>query len=147
MSRTHDALMWREAKGLFLGEKLGEGIARKVYVFRPDPKLVVKIEHGSRSFQNVLEYEAWNYLRTKHAKWLAPCRSISPCGSMLLQWRADSLRESEKFKRLPKFLVDIKRENFGMIGDQMVCFDYGTLIHSLNLTSTALIPAKWAAEP
>lgn len=144
---SHDALMWREAKGLFLGEKLGEGIARKVYVFRPDPKLVVKIERASCSFQNVLEWEAWNYLCAKHAKWLAPCRHISPCGSILLQDRADPLRVTEKTKRLPKFLIDVKRQNFGMLGDKMVCFDYGTLIHSLNLTSTALIPAKWAGEP
>jgi hypothetical protein len=134
---------WRQAKGVLLGERLGIGSARKVYQCRIDPGLVVKIEKGGRSFQNVNEWEAWSFLGKKHCHWLAPCLHISSCGAILIQKRAEPIRKGDLPKRIPSFLRDIKLENFGMIDGRLVCIDYGTLPHAIGDSSVKLTKASW----
>lgn len=144
MSYRGDAHLWREARSAFLGAKLGEGCARKVYLLRQNPAYVAKIEGGAGSFQNVAEWDAWSWLQgSKIAPWFAPCEWISANGVILVQQRAEPVRRGELPKRLPSILVDLKLENFGMIEGRLVCIDYGTIGSKLRDSPMALAPAKW----
>lgn len=115
---------------MFLGKKLGNGIARDVYVHRFDPRLVIKIEETSGSFQNVREAHMWDEVGDfkPMAKWLAPVIAISPCGTVLIQRRAEPIALKDLPKQVPVFLTDIKRDNWGLLDGHPVCFDYGTTL-------------------
>lgn len=122
----------REVMHLLIGrgERLGSGIARTVYRLPHDRTKVIKIENGDGHFQNVTEWKMWD--DSQHcaalAKWLAPCHYISCNGNFLIQTYAHDLGLNEIPKKLPAFLTDHKRENFGKIGKQVVCRDYGHVI-------------------
>lgn len=69
------------------GDRLGQGVAREVYVFKPDPTLVIKFELTTHDFQNVNEWEVWES---------APCvgrKVAGPCGGHLRQ-RNDPFAEA-----------------------------------------------------
>lgn len=119
--------VYRDFASLFCGAPLGEGIGRETYVLATDPAKVVKIERGAGSFQNVLEWETWNELsETKYARYLAPCHWISPSGIVLVQTRVAPLTPEYEDVRLPEFLCDFKRSNYGVLDGRVVCCDYGT---------------------
>lgn len=136
----------RDLTYLFLGEVLGNGMSRSVYAHERDKSLVIKVESGGNRFQNVLEWEFWQTVKdTKMAKWFAPCVEISPNGIFLIQKRADMIPKNQYPKKIPKFFTDLKYQNFGMIGKQFVCFDYGTAhINAINNhLSTKLVTSKF----
>lgn len=119
-------IVQRDTIAMLLGERLGSGIGREVYVFALDETKVIKLENGSRSFQNMLEWELWQSLEdTPHAKWLAPCRHISPTGIVLIQDRTEPLRKGDGPKLMPRWLCDFKLENYGKLNGRTVCHDYG----------------------
>ena len=122
---------------LIKGDLLGTGVARQVYRCAFDSSLVVKIETTSRSFQNVLEWEAWDAVRlTKYKDWFAPCVSISPCGTVLLQKYTRDLEPDEVPKDVPNFFCDLKVDNWGFYEGRPVCRDYGrTLLMDKGLSS------------
>jgi len=127
----------RDFAHLFCGEHLGGGIGRQVYVLLTDPTKVVKIETQAYSFQNALEWSTWKELsETKLSQYLAPCHFISPCGMALIQSRVQPLPTAAEEKaagtnvlkdvRLPRFLTDFKRGNYGILDGRVVACDYGT---------------------
>lgn len=123
----------RDIAHMLLGARLGRGIGRKVYVCRLDPRFVVKVEDRGEAFQNIVEWETWQAVREdREARWFAPCVSISPAGSVLIQRRTEPASHSEYPKRMPVFLGDYKRENFGMLDGKLVCHDYGLLTNLTN---------------
>lgn len=155
---------WRELKdyfrgtalsleflAFFVGGKIGKGVSRSVFEYRPcSSSHVVKIEMGAHSFQNAMEWEAWDVLRnTPFAKrWLAPCTQISECGSFLVQERTFPVGDNFKWpKKIPKVLVDRKRQNFGLLNGKLLCHDYGTLVFALLQDSgraqKQLTSSKW----
>ncbi len=111
-----------------LGEKLGHGMSREVYVWAPNDKLVLKLEtDANERFQNVTEWNTWHALKeTKHSGWLAPCVWISRCGTALLMHRTAPMGPGQEPLRLPGWLTDHKRGNYGVLLDRVVCHDYGT---------------------
>lgn len=114
-----------ECIGLMLGERLGAGISRTVYECAIDPKFVVKVEPQGRQFANIMEWEIWTALSgTAAARWLAPCRTISACGSVLIQARTQPLRRSELPDHMPLWLTDFKQSNYGKLKGKVVCHDY-----------------------
>lgn len=134
-----------DAFNTLCGEKLGDGIHREVYVCRTATDLVVKVEKylDYRSFANVTENTLWRDWEhaPKVAKWLAPCQYLSPDGRILLQRRAKPVRDDDQLPdKIPAFLTDVKRENFGWIDGQLVCIDYAYHITRLNMNMKA---AKW----
>lgn len=154
----------RELEKLLFGEKLGEGLDRKVYVYNDpsswtyrhkmtgapesDPRAcnhVIKVQKsGSGNFQNVAEWLIWENVRgTPMAKWFAPCQSISPCGLYLIQARVEPIRENEKPVKLPAFLTDFRKENFGRYKGRIVACDYGTVVHSIRTADKRLKKADW----
>lgn len=136
---------WRELRSVALGDLLGEGTGRKVYVCKLNSNYVVKVEENARSFQNVAEWDHWSWVSAvaPMARWLAPCEFISNSGAVLIQRRVEPLRRSELPKRIPAFLTDTKLENFGMLEGRVVCFDYGTLGFSLRSATKRMVKADW----
>lgn len=125
----------RDAFWMLAGEELGYGVGREVFVCRVDPSLVVKFENRAHSFQNIAEWEIWS--DQQHvpaiARWLAPCRMISPCGTVLLQERTSPVEQRHLPKRVPTFLTDLKVQNYGRLGRRVVCHDYARSILTLSV--------------
>lgn len=123
---------YQDAFNLLCGEKIGGGIHRTVFECRIRPEFVVKVEDEFwRYFANVKEMTFW--CDQQHykpvAKWLAPCEYLSPDGRILLQRRVDPVPSSFKLPdKMPSFLTDFKRDNFGLLDGQLVCVDYAMTI-------------------
>lgn len=117
---------FEEAFNLFAGELIGEGQFRRVFSSPIDPTIVIKIERQTGEFHNVKEWSNWQDLRVHRPfeKWLAPCVSISPYGTVLVQKRVEPMRDDELPRKLPFFLSDLKLANFGMLNGRVVCHDY-----------------------
>lgn len=132
----------RDLFGLLLGEKLGEGVARRVYVNNLDATRVVKIEDTARSFQNIAEWELWQTVKEGPlARWFAPCYHISPCGVVLVQERVADVAAFPA--SIPAFFTDLKAENFGRRGRQFVARDYGSLLgRFVHLTTRTRVPMR-----
>ncbi len=136
---------FEDAFNLLCGDKLGSGIHRDVYACRLRPDCVVKVEIDTtwRIVSNYIEQKFWNdnEHRPNVARWLAPCMYLSPDARILIQRRVDPIRSTDKMPdMLPTFLSDIKRENFGILDDKIVCVDYA--IHIDNV-STRLKKVSW----
>lgn len=117
----------RQAWGLMCGRRLGRGVGRKVYECRLDARFVIKCETGSQSFQNIVEWETWLDVKdTPERRWFAPCLDISATGGVLIMRRTQPASPRDHPKRLPKFLTDHKRTNYGILDGKFVCHDYGT---------------------
>lgn len=108
------------------GKRLGDGHSRAVYECELNPEYVVKFCIYEGGFQNVWEWETWLELRSSkwHSEWLAPCVSISPCGSILIQKRTKPLGKRRLPAKVPKFLSDVHRSNFGVYKGRIVAHDY-----------------------
>lgn len=136
--------VYKDAFDMLAGKLIGQGSQRKVFECKLRPELVVKIEDKDyRAFSNVREMMFWsdNQYRETVAKWLAPCEFLSPDGRVLLQKRADPLPRGYKLpEKMPHFLTDFKRENFGLIDGKLVCIDYGLTIDNVK---TNLKKADW----
>lgn len=124
------------------GRELGFGEGRTVYECDIRPDLVIKIETPSHSFQNQGEWRFWNDWRhdADMRTWLAPCEAISPCGTVLLQQRTQPIPREHYPKRLPQFLTDTKRSNFGLLEGRIVCHDYGLVVSEV---ATDMVEAEW----
>lgn len=130
---TMEPWQWEDAFNLFAGDLLGEGIHRKVFAHRLDPTLVIKAETGTFSHANMSEWDAWMaWGDAKEGRWLAPCVAISPQGRFLLQRRVQPVAVEDLPEKVPTFLTDLKRSNFGRYKGRIVCCDYGSLITNLN---------------
>lgn len=115
----------REMFNMMCDDLIGYGSSRKVFSSKVVPGTVIKVEEGAASFQNVIEWETW--LRVKGTgveQWFAPCRFISPCGSILIMERTTPATDFPP--RMPVFLTDYKRTNYGIFNGRFVCHDYGT---------------------
>lgn len=138
------AFVHRELACLTCGEYLGGGIARKVFAHAFDPTLVIKFEQDGGSFQNVMEWQAWNRVKhTKIAKWFAPCVGISATGAVLIQRRTTIAGMSEYPDKLPSFLTDIKTSNYGMLDGRFVAHDYGFTLLMENGMAERMRKVKW----
>lgn len=139
---------FEDALNLLCGKQLGGGIHRTVFECRIDPTLVVKVEMDQdkwRAFANVHAHKFWSdhqyYLPV--SKWLAPCVYLSPDGYISLQRRVRPVIDGDALPdKLPAFLTDIKRENFGWIDGQLVCVDYAAVVACTP--STRLKAVTWA---
>jgi len=117
---------------MLCGDRIGQGVHRTVYACKIRPDLVVKVENQEmRYFANVMEDKFWtdHVHRKEVSKWLAPIEFLSPDGRLLLMKRVRPLHETDKLPdRLPGFLTDLKRENFGWLDGRLVCVDYAFTI-------------------
>src|SRR5438094_2070919 len=141
--------MRKELWGLICGDELGRGAARVVLEHCLDPHVVVKVEPNACSFQNVMEWQAWEAVRnTDLAKWFAPCVAISPNGSILVQRR--TTRAAVHPEKVPAFFTDLKLDNFGVLtpkpgepASQFVCHDYGLNMLLERGMTRRMVKAMW----
>jgi hypothetical protein len=120
------SMVQTELNHLMLGEHLGSGISRHVFVLKHEPKLVAKIEpDDTQYFCNVIEWDVWKSVKDhpEVAKWFAPCEDISMCGSVLLQARTKPIKKMPD--KVPSFLSDCHLGNFGIYKGRPVVHDYG----------------------
>lgn len=140
-----DNILVAELWDIVAGKRLGNGIARDVYVFAPDPTLVIKIETASRRFQNVNEWTIWD--RVQHFKplahWFAPCVAISCSGGVMLQKRVNPADDAALPDRIPAFFSDNKRANWGVFEGRPVCCDYGSHTMLENGMTRRMKKADW----
>jgi len=130
----------------FVGEFIGRGQFRCVYEFTLDPKnWVVKTEFADRSFANITEWQLWQDVKdTPGAKWFAPCRWISPGGTLLIQARTKPLKDQPA--KIPWYFTDRKTENFGTYKSRLVCHDYAMtlLANPAQLTAPRMVKTSWS---
>lgn len=110
---------------LMLGELLGTGLSREVYVNRMNPRQVVKLEQDG--FQNVTEHLIWSAVcDTPWAPWFARCHWISPNGRVLIQERGFLPKKAPPMPELvPSFVTDARECNLGVIRGRWALCDYG----------------------
>lgn len=136
-------LIKNELLSLFLGKEIGGGMSRRVFEIKRDETKIIKIENTMGHFQNVIEWQTWEALKnTPHAKWLAPCYEISPCGTVLIMAKTSPLNLGRP-QKLPSWITDHKAENFGYLNKKIVCHDYGTNL-LLNHASKAM--RRWEGD-
>lgn len=136
--------VYHEAFNLLCGDLIGGGIHRQVFECKLRPDLVVKVEDQDyRDFANVKEMQFWrdHSFVKKIAVWLAPCEHLSPDGRILIQKRVEKVTAAYKMPdKVPSFLTDLKKENFGWLDGKLVCIDYSTTIPN---PSMILKKAHW----
>ncbi len=112
----------------FLGRFIGHGAFRNVYESEQDSTSVIKIELND-SFQNVIENEIWERVKyvDEVAKWFAPVKYISECGTVLIMAKCQPLG-NRKVDKIPSFFTDVKDANFGIYKGRVVCLDYGSTL-------------------
>lgn len=119
-------------------------MGRQVYDCELFDDCVVKVEDGSRSFQNIVEWETWERVRgTEFEKWFAPCVNISPSGSVLIMKKTIPILQKDYPKKMPVFLTDFKYSNYGEFDGRFVCHDYGTNLLFENGMSKRMKKADW----
>ena len=118
-----------------LGQKLGSGVYRSVYNYNLDDKYVIKIEPNATD-SNISEYLLWDEIRGLCGdlewvkEWFAPVKWMSPNGKILIMEKTFEYPKNKKLERpieVPVFFTDLKRDNWGWIGNKFVCHDYGFL--------------------
>ncbi len=128
---------------LCVGSLVAVGSSRTVFR-ASNPEFVYKFETSAHSFQNMMEWETWQIVKdTKHKKWFAPCSAISDCGTVLAQVYCRDLEINELPEELPAFFADVKRDNFGIYKNQIVCRDYGNHFLIDRGLTNKMIKAEW----
>lgn len=143
-----------EAFNLLCNERIGYGMSRQVFDSLVLPDCVIKIERDPGRFQNVMEWEAWNRIQyTKHSRWFAACKWISPNGRVLVMEKTHRPGPDQFPARLPVYFTDTKRSNYGMSmlpdpktgkpAQRFVCHDYGTCLLMERGMSNATRKVDW----
>ncbi len=135
----------RELLDLVCGDRLGHGMTREVYRYRPCEDLVIKVELDTQHFQNVSEWQAWDAIRhTKLAKWFAPCHLLSECGRFLIMRYCQPIAAIKLPAEVPAFFTDLKPSNWGVYDNHPVALDYGKhLLLERGMTSR-MRKADWS---
>ena len=137
----------REAFNLLCDDLIYQGMSRAVWTSLVMEDCVIKVEDRRGYFQNVIEWETWQRVKnTPMAKWFAPCRWISPNGSILVMERTSPAGDVQYPEKMPAFLNDFKRRNYGMLGEALVCHDYGMNLLFEHGTTKRTIKANWGNE-
>lgn len=120
----------RNLYDFIIGDLIGEGSKRAVFEYNLDKRYVVKL--AVRPDANFREHDLWNELKHDDvSKWLAPCHWISHYGDIMLQYKTEPLPDDFKMpKKLPEFLTDIKKSNFGLLNGKLVAHDYDLTLNA-----------------
>jgi len=130
------------------GELINSGSYRSVYDYNLDDKYVVKLEPNNTNC-NIVEYMIWEEVKGLNGnlawvkEWFAPVKWISPNGRILVMRKTKE--DHNTFPRpakVPKFFWDVKWNNFGWIGKNYVCHDYGQFYNMINYPK-GMVNVKW----
>lgn len=141
---SDNSTVHRDAFNLLCDERIGYGMSRSVWSSKLLPDCVIKVEDSANKFQNVVEWETWQrVVNTPASRWFAQCKWISPNGSVLVMERTRPPAPDEFLDKMPLFLCDFKRTNFGMSGKFLVCHDYGTNLLFEHGMTKRMKKAEW----
>lgn len=139
-----------EIEGALIGEEIGRGAFRIVFECPFDDSIVIKSAFDERGVQsNIIENKIWREIEyAEHlAKWFAPVVAISGNGRFLVMKKARMSTDRKEFPaKVPHFFTDTKYQNYGFIGDQLVCIDYGSTIISQGMTKRQTKADWWGDE-
>lgn len=107
--------LWR--KGYL--EQIGEGSTRKVYGLSDSTVLKFGDELGNRAEHSNCKLLGLCGL----GDWIAPVLSISDCGLYLIMARTKHIERMPNGVA-PECFKDVKKANFGMLDNRLVCHDY-----------------------
>lgn len=139
---SDNAFIHKEAFWLLCNGHIGQGVSRVVYDSKIIKDCVIKTEDDRGKFQNIIEWETWNRVQgTEFEKWFAPCEWISASGSVLIMKKTTP--PAKYPDKMPVFLTDFKRTNYGMYNGQLVCHDYGTSLLFEYGMSKRMKKAEW----
>lgn len=136
----HDALT------ILCGDLIGSGYARTTYIYKPDPRYVIKVQSSREDFQNQTEWKLYTDLKADRCplcEWLAPVTQISDFGVWMVQRRTEpvGLQYLRKHhKQIPEMFADTKAANWGLMDGRLVCHDYGRLLYHVK---GKLVKANW----
>lgn len=141
---SKDPFMAEDLYRFVLGDKISSGTFRDVYEYGLTKGFVVKVAEAQPS-SNIIEMEIWDKAKDQwYAKWFAPCVRISPNGHFLIQKRARPITNKDKLpKEIPQFFTDLKKDNFGFIGKQLVCLDYQFILRALDYSMMGKRKLSW----
>ncbi len=127
--------------GFFCGDYIGSGTTRSVYNFKYDSNWVIKIENGNAEGDNWAEHRIWEsikYTTDGTKEWFAECGKISTNGKIMLQRKTKPLvsKYSKIPDKIPVWFTDLKLDNFGWIGNQVVCHDYSFSLEIFGAIAT-----------
>ena len=131
------------------GDFIGEGIERVVFEYKIDPSCVIKMQKEEGMYQNITEWDLWSDVQfcEDTLKWLAPCLQISPCGLWLIQKKTKPVPKNFEYpKKIPQFLTDLSKSNFGMYKGQLVSHDYARNLCSNHAMTNKMRIAKWGED-
>lgn len=123
----------------YCGSYLGKGLYRTVYNYKVNSNYVVKIEDTSKgSFSNVVEWRIWqdNEEWKKFSKYLSPSIAIDETGQILVQRKVEFKSIDNYPSKMPSVFSDFKIQNYGWIGNQIVCVDYAGLLSRVNFQAS-----------
>lgn len=127
-----------------IGDYIGCGQFR--YVFDYTKGAVIKIDIGN-VLANSAEWHTWVEIEEHPdvAKWFAPVIRCSEGGKLLIMQKADMNRPIEDYPtEIPDFFCDVKKQNFGFIGKQLVCVDYAiNNIRLMGMKNFKLKKVNW----
>lgn len=134
LEEVKNILSWQDLSVDFItslcGQRLGEGHSRSTYIYNLDEKYVIKVEPENGD-NNLSEHLIWEEVKGLTGSlawvkdWFAPVKWISPNGKILVMERTFEKPKKERPKSVPAFFTDLKRDNWGWIGNKFVCHDYG----------------------
>lgn len=134
---------------MLCGDLINEGCSRVVYECDYDKSCVVKIHKNVDRLpsDNILEWELWQmvkYMDSDIRKWFAPCLKISENGRILIQKRTKPLtnKQWESLDKVPTYLSDIKRSNFGMYKGSICMHDYAFTLYRLGVSNKMIKISK-----
>ena len=119
------------------GEEIGRGCFRSVYDYNLDNKYIVKLEPKNTNC-NTVEWMIWEEVKGLNGElawvkdWFAPVKWISPNGRVLIMRKTKEESNLDQPIKAPKFLWDAKPDNFGWIGGNYVCHDYGQFYNMIH---------------
>ena len=134
----------------FIGEEIGHGQYR--YVYNLKNKLykdyVVKFEQEEIPCCNITEYNLWSDLTSVKYfhKYFAPIIVIGRGGKVIVQRRVTFKSLNKYPKQVPAFFEDLKVGNFGWIGRQFVCSDYGNHRYTYSFTKRLKKVKEWRLD-
>lgn len=127
----------------FVGKLIARGTTREVFECKFDKSVVIKVQRAFQT-QNAVEVATWKRVEDTPsvAKWFAPVLGYSSSMRVIVQRRTMPLLKPPA--RIPEFLTDRKVQNYGMIGKQVVCHDYGLMdLGRIAPGNFKMEPAEW----
>jgi hypothetical protein len=130
-----------------LGDCLANGSTREVHSVVGRDDVVIKKVKAITPFNNWQEFIVWNAVRdTRWAVVFARIEKIGDSGQFLMMEKLSDLSPDDDYNapRVPHWLNDLKRENFGKTsGGEIKAWDYALVNLGFDLDEALDDPVPW----